>query len=167
MWGSQVSSRWRVWKSYVSWQWLPLKSGNMGDRNFFFPFRLYSIYCYYKILALFPHAVQCILVAYFIPSSLYLLLPCIFLYCGWVLFDSFATPWTSLPASFVHGDFPGKNTGVGCHFLLQVIFPTQGSNLHLPHWQVDSLPLNYQGSPYFFIQFCKFIVSQNKDVFIL
>ena len=25
-------------------------------------------------------------------------------------------------------DFPGKNTEVGCHFLLQGIFPTQGSN---------------------------------------
>ena len=30
-------------------------------------------------------------------------------------------------------DFPGKNTGVGCHFLLQGIFPTQGSNLDLWH----------------------------------
>ena len=29
-------------------------------------------------------------------------------------------------------DFPGKNTGAGCHFLLQGIFPTQGSNLGLP-----------------------------------
>ena len=28
-------------------------------------------------------------------------------------------------------EFPGKNTGVGCHFLLQGIFPTQGSNLNL------------------------------------
>ena len=28
-------------------------------------------------------------------------------------------------------DFPGKNTGGGCHFLLQGISPTQGSNLHL------------------------------------
>ena len=28
-------------------------------------------------------------------------------------------------------DSPGKNTGVGCHFLLQGIFPTQGSNPHL------------------------------------
>ena len=28
-------------------------------------------------------------------------------------------------------DFPGKNTGVGCHFLLQGTFLTQGSNLHL------------------------------------
>ena len=47
-------------------------------------------------------------------------------------------------------DFPGKNTGVGCHFLLQGIFLTQGSNprlLHLLHWQVDSLPLNHMGSP--------------------
>ena len=28
-------------------------------------------------------------------------------------------------------NFPGKNTGGGCHFLLQGIFPMQGSNLHL------------------------------------
>ena len=38
-------------------------------------------------------------------------------------------------------NFPGKNTEVGCHFLLQVVFPGQGSNLCLLHWQVDSLPL--------------------------
>ena len=30
-------------------------------------------------------------------------------------------------------DFPGRNAGVGCHFLLQGIFPTQGSNLSLFH----------------------------------
>ena len=30
-------------------------------------------------------------------------------------------------------DSPGKNTGAGCHSLLQGIFPTQGSNLDLPH----------------------------------
>ena len=34
----------------------------------------------------------------------------------------------SPPDSSVHGIFPGKNTRVGCHFLLQGIFPTQGSN---------------------------------------
>ena len=34
----------------------------------------------------------------------------------------------SPPASSIHGIFPDKNTGVGCHFLLQGIFPTQGSN---------------------------------------
>ena len=45
-------------------------------------------------------------------------------------------------------DFPGKNTGVGSHFLLKGIILTQGSKLpHLLHWQVDSLPLSHQGSP--------------------
>ena len=39
----------------------------------------------------------------------------------------------SPPGSSAHGDFPGKNTGVGCHALLQGIFPTQGSNSGLPH----------------------------------
>ena len=42
---------------------------------------------------------------------------------------------------------PGKHTGVGCHFILQRIFPAQGSNLHLLHWQENSLPLYYPGSP--------------------
>ena len=31
--------------------------------------------------------------------------------------------------------FPGKSTGVGCHFLLQGIFPTQGSNPGLPPYR--------------------------------
>ena len=44
-------------------------------------------------------------------------------------------------------DSPGKNAGVSCHFLLQGIFPTQGLNLCLLHWQADSLPLGHQGSP--------------------
>ena len=43
-------------------------------------------------------------------------------------------------------DFPGKNTGVGCHFLLQGNFPSQGSNLCLLHCQGDSFPLSHQGS---------------------
>ena len=38
----------------------------------------------------------------------------------------------NLPGSSVHGDFPGKNTGVSCHALLQGIFPIQGSNPGLP-----------------------------------
>ena len=43
-------------------------------------------------------------------------------------------------------DFPGKNTGVGCHALLQGIFPTQGSNLCLLQWQVGSLRLRHPGT---------------------
>ena len=54
----------------------------------------------------------------------------------------------SPPVSSVH--FPGKNTGVGCHFLLQWIFPTQGLNpclLRLLHWQAGSSPLVPPGKP--------------------
>ena len=49
---------------------------------------------------------------------------------------------------------PGKNTGVCCHFLLEGVFLTQGSNIHLLHWQADSLPLSHQGSPYIYIHVC-------------
>ena len=42
-------------------------------------------------------------------------------------------------------DSPGKNTEVGCHFLLQGIFPTQGSNLNLPHGRQMLYPLSHQG----------------------
>ena len=46
-------------------------------------------------------------------------------------------PWNS----------PGKNTGVGCHFLLPGIFPTRTEPM-FPALQVDSLPLRCLGSPY-------------------
>ena len=52
----------------------------------------------------------------------------------------------SPPGSSVHGDFPGKNTGVGCHALLQGIFPTQGLNSGLLHCRI-LYHLSYQGSP--------------------
>ena len=42
----------------------------------------------------------------------------------------------------VHGIFPGKNTGEGSCFLFQGIFLTQGPNLCLLHWLVDSLLLS-------------------------
>ena len=45
----------------------------------------------------------------------------------------FATPWTVATRLLCPWDSPGKNTGVGCHFLLQGIFPTQGSNQGLSH----------------------------------
>ena len=43
-------------------------------------------------------------------------------------------------------NFPGKNARVGCHFLLQGIFLTQGSNLRLLHWQANvySILIMYQ-----------------------
>ena len=53
----------------------------------------------------------------------------------------------SLPGSSVHGDSPGKNTGVGCHALLQGIFPTQGSNPCLLHCRQILYCLSHQESP--------------------
>ena len=57
-------------------------------------------------------------------------------------------PWSS----------PGKNIGVGCHFLLKEISPTQGSNLcllHLQHWQAGSLPPGkfFDGIWYFVLKY--------------
>ena len=52
----------------------------------------------------------------------------------------------SPPGSYVHGDSPGKNTGVGCHTLLQGIFPTQGWNPGLPHCRQVLYHLSHQGS---------------------
>ena len=43
--------------------------------------------------------------------------------------------------------FPRQEYWVGCHFLPQGIFPTQGSNPSLLYWQAVSLPLSHQGSP--------------------
>ena len=70
---------------------------------------------------------------------------CLLFNCVWIFVTSglqpasFLCPWGS----------PGKNTGMGCHFLLQGIFPTQGLNLCLLHWQEDSLPLSHQGNLYY------------------
>ena len=52
-------------------------------------------------------------------------------------------------------DFPGKNTGVVCHFLLQGIFPTQGSNQGLLHCRHIVYQLSYQGS-------CQFSIMDRK-----
>ena len=51
--------------------------------------------------------------------------------------------------SSVHGDSPGKNTAVGCHFLFQGIFPSQGSNPGLLHCRQILYFLSYPGKPIF------------------
>ena len=69
-----------------------------------------------------------------------------FFFSQWVMFDSLQ-PDKLEPTRFLSPqDFPGKNTGVGWHFLLQGVFLTQILNLHLLHWQVHSLPQSHQGS---------------------
>ena len=44
-------------------------------------------------------------------------------------------------------DFPGKNIGVGCHALLQGMFPAQESNLGLLHCRQILYQLSHQGKP--------------------
>ena len=59
----------------------------------------------------------------------------------------FATPWTVACTKLLHPwDFPSKSTGVGCHFLLQGIFPTQGSNPGLPHCRQTLYRLSHLAS---------------------
>ena len=53
----------------------------------------------------------------------------------------------TLPGSSVHGDSPGKNTGVDSLFLLQGIFPNQGSNPDLPRCRQILYLLSHQRSP--------------------
>ena len=50
------------------------------------------------------------------------------------------------PGSSISGISQGKNTGVGCHFFLQRIFSTQGSNLGLLHCRRILYHLSHQGS---------------------
>ena len=59
--------------------------------------------------------------------------------------------WTRAYQAPLPTVFSGKNTGVGCHALLQGIFPTQGLNPHLLcllPWQAGSLPLVTTGKPH-------------------
>ena len=62
----------------------------------------------------------------------------------------FAAPWTIAHQVPLAMEFSRQNTGAGCHFLLQGIFPPQGSKpplLHLLHWLVGSLPAAPPGKP--------------------
>ena len=58
-----------------------------------------------------------------------------------------AAPWTAAHAAPLFMGFPGWNTGVGCYFLLQGIFPTQGLNPALLHCRQILNQLSHQGSP--------------------
>ena len=63
----------------------------------------------------------------------------------------------SLLGSSVHGDSPGKDTGVGCYALFQGIFPTQGSNPGFLHCRQILYCLSHQESPKV-IGACKYTV---------
>ena len=76
-----------------------------------------------------------------------------FFLCRLSLFSNvrlFANPWTVAHQAPRSMGFSREEYWSGCHFLLQGIFMTQGSNLHLLcllHWQTGSLPLMLPGKP--------------------
>ena len=59
----------------------------------------------------------------------------------------FASPRTEEPGGLPSMGFTRQNTGVGCHFPLQGIFPTQGSNPCALLWQSDSFTTEPLGKP--------------------
>ena len=68
------------------------------------------------------------------------------------------------PTRLLHPqNFPSKSTGVGCHFLLQGIFLTQGSNPGLPHCRQTLYRLSHQGSPVWLLDPIKYEVNGLYD----
>ena len=93
-------------------------------------------------LLLFPKEVIGSLFSFSNPVGMWLFVVCVL--SDSVISDSLRTLGLEPARLPCPWNFPGKNTGGGCHFFLEGIFLTQGLNLccfHLLHWQVDSLPL--------------------------
>ena len=72
----------------------------------------------------------------------------------------FGDPMDCSHQALLSTDFPDKNIGVGCHFLLR----DQGSlrRPSLLHWKVDSLSLSHQGSPTLTVSFIKYRIFSSK-----
>ena len=85
---------------------------------------------------------QCLVFIY------YALLFTLLLFSRLDLSVSLGTPWTVAHQTPLFMGFSRQEYWNGSHFLLQGIFLTQGWNPLLLHWQVDSLRLSHQGSPY-------------------
>ena len=95
----------------------------------------------------------------------------------WFVFQSLGCVWLfcdqvdcSSPGSSAHGILQARILGVGCHFLLQGIFPTQGLNLHFLNWLTVSLPLSHQGSPSVMISYIpsvRMVLYTSDNVFFL
>ena len=79
------------------------------------------------------------------------------------------TPWTIARQPPLSTGFPRQEywsiLGEYCHFLLQGIFPTQGSNPNILHWQEDSLSLSHLGSPHLGVEV--FYLSPSCNGFLL
>ena len=95
---------------------------------------------------------------YFLSTNVFVI--CDFLGChlnlckNWcVCAQSCPTLWTVAYQAPLFMGFLRQEYWTGCHFLLQGIFPIQGSNLHLLYWQADPSPLSHLGSPMLVLSF--------------
>ena len=79
-----------------------------------------------------------------------------------ILSKSFANPWSLAQQASASMGFPKQEYWSELYFLLQAIFPNQGLNPHLLHWQVDSLSLSHQGS-HILITVCR--LSSNACIY--
>ena len=77
-----------------------------------------------------------------------------------VVSDSLRLPGLQSARLLCPRNSPGKNTGVGCYFLFQVIFPTQRSNPGLPRCRQTLYHLSHQGSHSFAWARWYFLVSR-------
>ena len=81
------------------------------------------------------------------------------LFSRWVMPDSFAAPQTVACQVPLYMGFPRENTGMGCHFLLQGIFPNQGSNSGLLHFRQILYCLSHQGSSHLITSKIRFVFN--------
>ena len=97
-------------------------------------------------LSLSPHQV----IKSGVPSILWFCIFCVSMLSCSVMSDSLWSNGLQTARLLCPWDFPGKNTGMACYFLLQGIFSTHGSNsplLHPLHRQAESLPLEPTRKP--------------------
>ena len=84
----------------------------------------------------------------------------------WWWFSFSVMTWTTACQASLSMEFPWKkymNTGVDCHFLLQVVFPTQGLNPGLLHCRWSLYKLSHQGTHFKIHLFC--LISKNVFLF--
>jgi len=99
-------------------------------------------------------------VALFILEEFKNLYVCFLILCVCLVAQSCPT----LCEPMVCSNFPGKNPWVVGHFLLQGIFPTQGSNLSLLYWQADSLQWSHLESLFWFYLFFQICLQPNYSL---
>ena len=75
------------------------------------------------------------------------------------------TQWTAAGQAPLSMEFPSKNTGGGCHFLLQETFQTQGLNLGLLHCRQILDRLSHHGSPYTSLHAVTSVMSDSLQLY--